>query len=250
MTSLTRGPLPAGVYWRRRLVVLGLCLLLVFVVTRLFGGGDDGEPTGADATQVSGEATGAPADEKTQRRTKPKKPKKSTAPQEPVLAQPDGPCDDADIAITPTVDQAVAGRPVTVTLQLRTATSPACTWRVSPKHVAVKITSGDDRIWTSGECPKAVPTQDVVVRRDVTTFVDVVWKARRSAAGCPVQTDWARAGTYRVHAAALGGEPADAAFELKLPTPEVIKPPANPTQPKKKGPGNPQKHEDRPSVRG
>jgi hypothetical protein len=120
---------------------------------------------------------------------------------------------------------------------------------VSANHVAVKITSGVDRIWTSGECPKAIPTQDVVVRRDVTTFVDVPWKARRSAVGCPIQTDWARAGTYHVEAAALGGEPAEARFDLELPNPQVIPPPANPTQPKHNKPGNPNRHEDQPHTR-
>ena len=41
MTSLTRGPLPASVYWRRRAVMLGLGLVLVLVVSNLFGGDDE-----------------------------------------------------------------------------------------------------------------------------------------------------------------------------------------------------------------
>ena len=249
MTSLTRGPLPAGVYWRRRAILLGLALVLVLLVGRLFGG-DDGDPSGdGTASQVSGDpTTSAPSDDAPERQ--PKQPKTSATPQEPVLAQPDGPCADSDIVITPTVEQAVAGRPVAVTLELRTATSEACTWRVSADHVAVKITSGSDRIWTSAECPKAVPAQDVVVRRDVTTFVDVLWKARRSEQGCPAQTDWARPGTYHVLAAALGGEPAEARFELELPDPEVIQPPANPTQPKQNPPADPNRSEDQPRVDG
>jgi hypothetical protein len=247
MTSLTRGPLPAGVYWRRRAVLLGLGLVLVLLVGRLFGG-DDGDPSGEGAaTQVSGDpATSAPSDDAADRQ--PKKPRKSATPQEPVLAQPEGPCADSDILITPAVEQAIAGRPVAVTLELRTATSEACTWRVSSDHVAVKITSGTDRIWTSSECPRAIPAQDVVVRRDVTTFVEVLWKARRSEQGCPALTDWARAGTYHVLAAALGGEPAEARFALENPDPEVIQPPANPTQPKQNKPANPNRHEDQPRV--
>jgi hypothetical protein len=57
MTSLTRGPLPASVYWRRRALMLGLGLVLVLLVSQLFGG--DGEkPKGdATATQVSGDPT-------------------------------------------------------------------------------------------------------------------------------------------------------------------------------------------------
>jgi hypothetical protein len=238
MTSLTRGPLPAKVYWRRRLLLVALGLALVLLVTNLFGGDDDDKNSGGGvAAQLSGDSTDAPSDDPS---TQPKKnKKKNRAPEEPVLAQPDGPCADSDILITPSVEAAVAGRPVTVTLELRTATAEACTWRVSANHVALKITSGSDEIWTSRQCPRAVPVQDVVVRRDVTTFVDVPWKARRSDEGCPVQTDWARIGTYYVAAAALGGEPAEARFELEAPSPEVIAPPANPTQPKQTDPNKP-----------
>lgn len=250
MTSLTRGPLPASVYWRRRVILIGLGLVLLLLVSSLFGGDGDGDKSADTATQASGDSTGSPDDrarsgDKTPQQKRSKAP---VTPQEPVLAQPDGPCEDSDILITPTVAQAIAGRPVTITLELRTATSEACTWRVSSGHVAVKVTSGSDRIWSSGECPKAVPTQDVVVRQEVTTFVDVPWKARRSAAGCPMQTDWARAGTYHVLAAALGGEPAEARFELELPSAPIIQPPANPTQPKQKKPGNPSRHEDQPRI--
>jgi len=255
MTSLTRGPLPASVYWRRRLMLLlGVTLVLGVVVSKLFGGGDDGNDKGVDrATEVSGEPTGSVSDDPAT--APPKKSKKPKTPQEPVLAQPDGPCEDSDIVITPTVEKAVAGRPVSVTLELRTAIAEACTWRVSAGHVTMKITSGTDEIWSSRQCPRAVPVQDVVVRSAVTTFVDVPWKARRSDDGCPVQTQWALPGTYHVAAAALGGEPAEARFELERPSPQVILPPENPTTPKQKqkqpldpaaGAGD---HEDQPNAR-
>jgi len=255
MTSLTRGPLPASVYWRRRLLVLGLGLALVLVVSNVFGGDDGGQASGGNvATQVSGDPNGsAPQGDETSEPAKPKKPrktKKPTTPQEPVLAQPDGPCADSDVVVTPSVEKAVAGRDVALTLELRTATAEACTWRVSANHVTMKITSGVDEIWTSRQCPRAVPVQDVVVRRAVTTFVDVVWNARRSDDGCPVQTDWALSGTYHVKAAALGGEPAEARFELERPSPEVITPPTKPNQ---NGPANPAggagNHEDQPKIR-
>lgn len=257
MTSLTRGPLPASVYWRRRAVILGLGLVLVLLVSNLLGGSgdDDGAKAVDAAAQVSGEPTGSqPSVEPTEtEKAKPKKPKKPATPQEPVLAQPDGPCADSDIVITPSVGEAVAGRPVTVTLELRTATAEACTWRVGPGHVTMKITSGSDEIWSSRQCPGPIKVQDVVVRSAVTTFVDVPWKARRSDDGCPMQTPWALPGTYHVHAAALGGEPAEARFELEKPSPKLIPPPANPTKPKQKQPVDPAagagQHEDQPKIR-
>jgi hypothetical protein len=237
MTSLTRGPLPARIYWRRRLGLVAIGLSLVLLASNLFGGGGDGgkDPGAGVAAQVAGEPTGSPSAEPSdgatqKKKQQRKKQKQSRTPQEPVLAEPEGRCADSDIRISPSVEEAVAGRPVTVTLELRTAAAEACTWRVSADHVTMKITSGSDEIWTSRQCPKAVPRRDVIVRRDVTTFVDVRWKARRSDDGCPVHTEWAKSGTYHVHAAALGGEPAETRFDLVRPSPEVITTPAKPKQ--------------------
>ena len=63
MSSLTRGPLSAGVYWRRRLAVLGVAVLLVVGIARLLGAGsdgssgDDGTARLADASPSSGSPT-------------------------------------------------------------------------------------------------------------------------------------------------------------------------------------------------
>src|SRR4029453_18633110 len=109
----------------------------------------------------------------------------------PVLAAPTGSCADADIAVTPTVPKAVAGRDVLLVLELRTIQAEACTWEVSPETLTLKITSGNDDIWASRQCPRAVPTRSVVVRSAVTTSVGVTWNGRRSDAECSRLTHWA-----------------------------------------------------------
>lgn len=228
MTSLTRGPLPARVYWTRRLMVLGTAFLLVLGISRVLTGGSDGsseevpEAVRAAATPTTG-GTGptvtATVPAKKQKQDGPRKKKTKQA---PVLAQPDGPCTDSDVAVTPTVKDPVAGRSVFMVLELRTVTSAACSWRVSPETVTLKITSGKDDIWSSRQCPKAVPTQTVVVRSAVTTKVGVRWSGRRSDDECSRLTEWALPGWYHVAAAALAGEPSDVQFELQRPTREVI----------------------------
>ena len=161
---------------------------------------------------------------------KSKQSKKSKKDKGPVLASPEGPCVDRDIAVTPTAKKTVAGGPVTFTMQLRTIRSPACTWTVSPKTMTVKITSGDDDIWFSSQCPRAVPSQNVVLRNNVTTEVDVTWSARRSDEGCTRYTDWAMPGFYHVEAAALGGDGTDVQFELTGGVPAVVTTTADPQQ--------------------
>ena len=118
--------------------------------------------------------------------------------------------------MTPTVDNPVAGRDVRIVLELRTIVSEACTWEVSPETMTLKITSGDDEIWTSRHCPRAVRREEVTLRRDHTTRVEVTWDdARRSDEECSKLTKWALPGWYHVAAAALAGEPSDLQFELE-----------------------------------
>lgn len=222
----TRGPLPAGVYWRRRVFVLGVAFALVFVIARWLGGGSDassdapaaeqagarveatqtvtaGKPTATATGTTSGEPAGTAA----------------TAPTTPTLAAPEGPCDPADVVVTPSVaEPAEAGGDVTLHLSLQTSESEACTWTVSRSTVTVKIADGADQVWSSQQCPKVVPTESVVVRRAVATVVELTWNGRESAARCAPRTEWVWFGDYTIAAAALGGEPVSTEFTLVKPT--------------------------------
>lgn len=227
-----RGPLPPRVYWVRRLLVLGVALGLVVGLSRLLGGGDGGEsrtPAAMPASAVSTPA-GTPtavstADAPRTGPARPRKPKRTKTP----LPLPTGPCQDSDVKVVPTlVENAYAGGDVRLTLKLSTFQSPACNWEVSPDSVAVKLTSGSDRIWSSQECGKAVPTTQVVLRRRPATTVDVTWSGRRSDAECSRNTLWAEPGYYHVAAAALGSEPEEEQFRLLSPAPVTITPTPTP----------------------
>ncbi len=94
-------------------------------------------------------------------------------------------------------------------------TQPACTFEVSPGDVvAVKITTGSDRIWSSQDCPDAIPTTDGRGAQRRADHVTVAWSGRRSddtAAGTPPGRC---PGFYHVYAAALGSTPTDVQFEV------------------------------------
>lgn len=216
-----RGPLPARVYWTRRLLVLGLALVLVVAIAQALAGGSDATSRdGGEAARMSaGEVQPTTPAETTPAVAPRKRPVRQ---REPRLARPDGPCEEGDILAIPRVGRAEAGRDVAITIRLRTRTSEACTWAVSSDTLALTITSGDDEIWTSRECPRAVPTEDVVVRRAGATPVEVVWNARRSDEDCSQFTEWAMMGYYHVEAAALAGEPSDVQFELVRPVSETV----------------------------
>ena len=143
-----------------------------------------------------------------------KKRNQETTPPEPVLAEPTGPCADSDIVATPAITSAPGGSDIPITINLRTIVTAACTWQASPQTLTVTITSGDDYIWSTRECPVAIPVQDVVIRQAVDTPVVVTWSARRSDETCSDRTEWAIPGFYHVEAAALGGDATDVQFEL------------------------------------
>ena len=254
MTALTspKGPLPPRVYWTRRVVLLGVVLLLVFGIARVLGGGSDATsdapkarqaaatqasaaPTSANPTGPAAPATtgapvttgteGAPATTPATGNANGKGNGKRRAEREPVapvLPTPTSVCANEDVVVTPSADGAEAGTRVQLVLTLRTRATPACTWQVSPDSVTLKITSGSDDIWSSQQCPKAVPTQDVILYRDTDTAVPVVWSGRRSDEECSRLTESAMPGWYHVAAAAYAGEPTSVQFELGVPAPVTV----------------------------
>lgn len=233
MTAMTRGPLSARVYWTRRILVLAVALGLVAAAVQLVSmavGGSSGDPDRAaqvvaepnESVTPDPDATEPAAEPKGDGKPKQDKKRKRDRDRGPVLAEPEGTCTDRDIAVTPTAKKTVAGSPVTFVLELRTILTPACTWEVSPQSLTVKITSGKDNIWFSNQCRRAIPRQDVVIRNNVSTEVEVTWSARRSDQDCSRLTEWALPGWYFIEAAALAGEPSDLQFQLTVPKPEVV----------------------------
>jgi hypothetical protein len=239
MGGLTRGRLPARVYWVRRLMLLGIAALLVVGIAKTLGGSSDasGNDTAApvaDTSPVAGApASAAPSSYGPFADASPKghAQKRDTA-DDPVprVAMPSGPCAADDVAITPSVPDPVAGSDVSLVLDISSLNTPACTWTLSGKTLALKITSGPDLIWTTTECAKTIPAQDLVLRQSDPTRVRLTWDARRSEPGCPVQTEWALPGTYHLHVAALAGRPQDVTFLLTVPTAPETTTTAHPRQ--------------------
>lgn len=244
MTSVTRpkGPLPARVYWTRRLLLLGIVLAVAFGTTRLLPEGDAGPSAGPAARPAAGSPTapqspslGPSAGPTPEAAAGGKARGRAAAPRSPrrtPLAQPEGTCADEDVTVAPAVQPpAVAGQDVTVLLEITSRTAAACYWEVSDDSVVLRLSSGDDRIWSSQDCPAAVPTEEVVVRRADsrrTASVPVVWSGQRSDSRCSRTTSWANPGWYHATAAALSGEPTDEQFELVAPVAPTITPTPSP----------------------
>ena len=238
------------------MVVLAVPILLVVVLARILGGSSDGQdaapdkatragatveetaapttgPTAGDAAAGTKKGSGANAKNgKNGKKGKQgtKNSTQETTPPEPVLAEPTGPCADSDIVATPVITSAPGGADIAITINLRTTFAEACTWQASPSTMTVTITSGEDYIWSTRECPAAIPPQDVVIRQAVDAPVVVTWSAKRSDETCSNRTEFALPGFYHVEAAALGGDGTDIQFELVPPQPGVVTRTAEPEQ--------------------
>ena len=247
MTAVARprGPLPARVYWTRRLLLVGVALALVFGVAHLLGGTTSGTTGGANgaprpvgaqaATTTSAPALVPASPSATPAEASAASPVATGSATSTALAQPTGRCVNSDILAVPTVPSpAYAGQPVALDLSLTTKQSPACNWTVGPDSLVVKVTSGTDRIWSTQDCADAVPRRDVVVRRDHPVTVTVVWNAHRSDADCTSDTPWVDLGYYHVVAAAFGSDPTDRQFVL-VPLPVATKTVTEPPKPRHTG---------------
>ncbi|MBO0842643.1 MAG: hypothetical protein J2O46_05620 [Nocardioides sp.] len=217
----TRGRLPASVYWRRRLAVISIGVLLVIGLTRLVVGGGDsdtvtqvagaGKPT---ATVTVTPTPKAPAAQKTGSAGSAGSRSTSEA-----AVQPTASCQASDVVVKPAVARAYAYDNVTIRLLLRTAKSPACVWKVSADALQVRVSSkAGDLVWGTVDCPQAVPNKEIVVRHDTTVTLPLVWSSRRVVAGeCTSHGPWVQPSTFTVVASSLGGEPASTSFALYEP---------------------------------
>ena len=217
------GRLPASVYWRRRLAVLGIVMLLIVGISRFFLNGsdasDDTATPVADEPTATVTVTPTPRAEPSKKAgkvgggNKPAKPKSSAPP------EPTGECSPSDIVVEPAVTNGYSYDNVTIPLQLRTVKATACTWKLSADALQVRISQkGGDLVWSTVDCAKAVPTKEIVVRRDVVTTLPLTWSGRRVVAGeCTGHGPWVKPNFFTIVAAALGGEPSSATFGLYKP---------------------------------
>ena len=236
----SRGPLPRRVYWFRRLLVLGVACALVFGIARLLDystGDSDSEKATAVAATPEPTPTGTATKKRHKDGAKGEEGKDKSDKKE--LARPDGPCDDDDVIVTPTVKDAHAGSPVEIVLELTTVEADACYWEVSPESVFVNIDGDDGTLWSSQQCPDAMPTERVVPRREHAAKVSLWWVGKESDEECSEWTPWVLAGSYTAIAAARGSvTPVPTGFVLGgAVAPTVTQTPTPTPTPKKKDEG-------------
>lgn len=243
------GPLPPRVYWVRRLLALGLAVLMVSAVWWLFASRNEDGPslTAAEVTPTSTEntATGGPkvtTPSKTSRGGSPSPAGGATS--HPTSSHPSGhgpsggpsggerpgptptteleastgDCDPAVVDMSIDVSDSVEGRSNAATFIFQLPlTDAACTLAITPDTLVTRVTSGPDVVWSSSDCPDTLLAKEIVVRSDPATVYQFEWNGRRSTDECKVPGTVAPPGGYWVEAALVGGEPHKAFFDVTGP---------------------------------
>lgn len=158
--NLTVGPLPPAVYWRRRVLVLGVVLALVLLVVSMCGGSGHSKPGAV-----------APAASATSARPSPT-PARSVQP--PIVGAPGGAsssasapggtpssataqsdiCSDAEIQLTPSIQKITGGTyPYQLQLDIRNVSNRTCKRDdgANPQEMHI-VNSAGQTVWSSDYC--------------------------------------------------------------------------------------------------
>ncbi|MEI8055938.1 MAG: hypothetical protein WCI29_00925 [Actinomycetes bacterium] len=187
MSSLLNPVGPAGrtAYWIRRLVLLGLVLVLVLGLKWLiFGRGTQS----ADTNSPGGSSTSAPS-------TNPSVSPTNTADAGQTLA-----CADSDLKVTASTDAAryPVGSTPRLRMKIENVSAKPCTRDIGAAQNELVIRSGSVRVWSSDDCSPGGSPDIATLAPGQSFSVTVTWPGRLSAPGCTGKKAIAKAGTYRL----------------------------------------------------
>jgi len=194
------------VYRRRRIVVgvLALAVLVAIVigVTSLVGGGGagaDDAPNAAGATPTATRtATASPTPVPT-----------VTVGFEPTDCVPGA----LEVIGTAAAEAYAAGSSIAFSLTVTNVGPVPCLVDGGTTNLGVIVTSGEDRVWASTDCPAGEAERPLLLDTGAVERVTVRWDQVRSAPGCPAGQPSALPGTYRAVATLDGGRTAAPGWE-------------------------------------
>jgi hypothetical protein len=185
---LTVGPLPPAVYWRRRAIVLGALLFVLFLlVYRCAGSDPSGAEDGAPGSTGGSPAGTAPLDEMLTPVVEPTASSTPTADLSgpPVTALPSGSCTDAELAVTVTTEggrvEFAQGTYVRIFLKIENIGTRGCARDVGATAQELRIAQGAVKLWSSDDCGAGTGSDVRTLRpgEQIDQF-NVTWNGRAS----------------------------------------------------------------------
>lgn len=109
--------------------------------------------------------------------------------------------DALELDVTLSADSLPAGETANIPMRIKNTGEVPCLFDASSSTLSVRITSGDDPVWSSKHCGAGLPDERILLldvgARDTSV---VVWPGTRSEKGCPSDQPATTPGTYRLHA--------------------------------------------------
>jgi hypothetical protein len=187
-----KGSEPSEVYWRRRVVVIAVAVVLVLVVAWIAWPKGTGAAV-PDPQQSAPVPPSAPVTPSTTGSPPPSSssPSSSPSPTGPVACDPAG--SNLGVAGYQKVKQ---GGTQTFKVSIKNTAAP-CVLQLSGSNFTFTVKSGSDQIWSTADCDKWLPTvKDVKLKQGQTYQFDLTWGLVRSKPGCKTTKDLVKPGTY------------------------------------------------------
>jgi hypothetical protein len=121
-------------------------------------------------------------------------PETSSGPVDPTACAPR----DLEVELTPSVGG--AGEPVAFAVVLVNDGEVACLVDAGRAALVLTVTSGSDRVWSSGDCAAEPAQRRLLLDAGDSAETTLTWSGTRSAPGCTGGQGSSGAGTYRVEA--------------------------------------------------
>jgi hypothetical protein len=228
MSGLLRpvGPEAPQTYWARRGLIVGATMVLAVAVLLIIGGADIGSalrsnpsPSTAGFTVPSSVSPSSmPTAARTQWAVIPSVPTLSassdlqgTTRTASTKKPPEGrpiDCPAGELRPTLTGKQRVAlQRPTTFQLSLINGSDKTCIARVTRKNFELRISSGNDRIWSTADCRSIIKPISHELGSEHAVAWSLTWNGKRSKSDCRSAREALRPGTYVVTAQLEGAEP-------------------------------------------
>jgi hypothetical protein len=212
MASLLRptGPLPAGVYWFRRSLVVAVVLVVVLGGWWVVGGLGQGSaasqglgPSGSHSPTASPTRSAAPTH--TARSTR-----------SPTAAATVTTCPDSVVRVLAVTGESFypPGTAASLTVQITNTSVASCRRDVGQAALELLVYAGKTRVWSSNDCNPGGGHALVTLKPGQTFGSTVKWDRQTSAPGCPSGRPKATAGAYQLVARSLSLSSAAAPFSL------------------------------------
>ncbi|HZA74657.1 MAG TPA: hypothetical protein VE476_17325 [Propionibacteriaceae bacterium] len=235
------GPEPAQTYWMRRVVLIGIAIVVLAAAGALIANGTSSgsavqanpSPPPVAPMAATGTPTAAPS-------PTPSAAARASASATPATASPPGtPSASASASVSaakptptaapkPAACAASALRPTltgaqrlpvdkrtTFTLSLINGSAQTCTATVNRDNFELRIYSGSDRIWSTKDCATIVKPRTRTLEAEQAMEWKLTWNGRRSRAGCTSRPEIPRPGTYYATAELTGAEPVQLLMMLR-----------------------------------